>query len=142
MAFIPVQQSLITHRKTLRLARLLNFDRYAVVGRLVALWTWCLDNAPDGRLGVLGDDVDPDILAEVMGWSAEIEGRPDELMDTLILVGFLDVDEGDQSLHIHDWHEWRAHSDCAPDDASDDNRALTPVQVHVASTRTQKGGAV
>lgn len=36
--FIQVQQSLVTHRKTLRLARLLSLDRYAVIGRLVALW--------------------------------------------------------------------------------------------------------
>ncbi|HEU5346540.1 MAG TPA: hypothetical protein VFU60_19475 [Ktedonobacterales bacterium] len=101
MAFIQVEQSVVTHRKTLRLARLLNLDRYAVVGRLVALWSWCLDNALDGRLG---HDIDPDILADVMAWSTEM-GKPGELVDALIAVGWLDVDPADGCLHIHDWHD-------------------------------------
>lgn len=37
MSFLQAQQSLLTPRKTLRLARLLLLDRYAVVGRLIAL---------------------------------------------------------------------------------------------------------
>lgn len=141
MAFIQVQQSVISHRKTLRLARLLNLDRYAVMGRLVALWSWCLDNAPDGRLGVLGDDIDADMLAEVMGWSAEM-GTPDELLDTLILVGFLDVNEGDQCLHIHHWQIWEG-----PTDGADGSE--TPAQARLLIERTreharerrQRGGA-
>lgn len=44
MAFRQAQQSVVSHRKsrksrkTLRLAQLLNLDRYAVVERLVAQW--------------------------------------------------------------------------------------------------------
>jgi hypothetical protein len=140
--FIQVHQSLVTHRKTLRLARLLNLDRYAVIGRLVALWTWCLDNTPGGRLGVLGDDIDAETLAEVMGWSAEM-GTPDELLDSLILVGFLDMDEVDQCLHIHHWQTWEGPTDRA--DVSE-----TPAQAGLLIERTreharerrQRGGAL
>lgn len=101
MSFVQVQQSLVTHRKTLRLARLLSLDRYATVGRLVALWAWALDNALDG---VFGDDIDAEVVADVMGW----EGKPAELLEALITAGFLDVapdEQGAARLHIHDWHE-------------------------------------
>ncbi len=98
MSFVQVHQSLVTHRKTLRLARLLSMDRYATVGRLVALWAWSLDNALDG---VFGDDIDAEVVADVMGW----EDKPAELLEALITAGFLDVDPRDQRLHIHDWHE-------------------------------------
>ncbi|HZC07956.1 MAG TPA: hypothetical protein VE338_20130 [Ktedonobacterales bacterium] len=106
MSFIQVQQSLVTHRKTLRLARLLGIDRYAVIGRLVALWSWCLDNALDG---VFGDDIDAELLADVMGW----EGKPAKLVSGLMTAGFLDVDLSDHRLHIHDWHDWLVPRDAA-----------------------------
>jgi hypothetical protein len=85
MFLIQVQQSLISHRKSLRLARLLNVDRYAAIGRLIALWLWCLDNAPDG---VLSDDVDDKMLADVMGWPAEM-GDSFELVDALHAAGYI-----------------------------------------------------
>lgn len=97
MAYVQVQQSVVTHRKTLRLARLLGMDRYATLGRLVALWSWCLDNALDGSLG----DVEPDILADVMAW----EGKPAELVEALLSAGFLDLDPADATLRVHDWYE-------------------------------------
>lgn len=71
-------------------------DRYVVVGRLVALWVWCLDNAPDGRLT---DDVDAEILAEVMGWDSSL-GKPSKVLEGLHEVGFLDVDPKDDALII------------------------------------------
>ncbi|HEX8731141.1 MAG TPA: hypothetical protein VF725_03675 [Ktedonobacterales bacterium] len=46
--FIQVEQSLVNHRKTLRLARLRSPDRYAVMGRLAAS---PLDNAPTSEWG-------------------------------------------------------------------------------------------
>ena len=52
--FIQAQQSLAAHRK-------------AVIGRLVALWAKCLDNALGGSLG---DDIDADALADALGWPA------------------------------------------------------------------------
>ena len=96
MTFVQVAQSLVTHRKTLRLTRLLGIDRYAVVGRLVALWSWCLDNALDGCLG----DIETDILADVMGW----DGKPADLLEGLLTAGFVELRE-DGHLWVHDWHE-------------------------------------
>jgi len=92
MSYVQVDQGVVTHRKTLRLARLLGESRYAVVGRLVALWAWCLDSAISGELR----DVDAGILADVMGW----EGKPSKLFVALITVGFLDLDE-DGVLRLH-----------------------------------------
>ena len=39
MSYAPNYQSVLTHRKTLKLARLLSLDKFSVVGRLIALWT-------------------------------------------------------------------------------------------------------
>lgn len=96
MAWIEVHQALLTHRKTLRLSRLLALDKWAVVGRLVALWTWALDNAQEG--GAIPSDVD--LIAEIMGW----DGDPETLMDALVSVGFLDCKEGVTTLH--DWDDY------------------------------------
>ncbi|MDE3230589.1 MAG: hypothetical protein KGO05_11985, partial [Chloroflexota bacterium] len=81
--YVQVEQSLFTHRKTLRLARLLALDRCAVIGRLAALWSWCLDNALDGRLS---DDIDADVLADVMFFDAGM-GKPAELLEALLTAG-------------------------------------------------------
>jgi hypothetical protein len=97
MAWIEVHQALLTHRKTLRLARLLKMDKFAVVGRLVALWLWSLDNAPSGNL--FNDDID--LLADVMGWESDIS----TLVDALISSGFIDIDE-DGQFSIHDWQDY------------------------------------
>ena len=77
--YILMEQSLLTHRKTLRLARLLALDRCAVVERLVARWSWCFDNALDS---VLAPDVDADMLADVMFFDAS-PGKPSDLLDAL-----------------------------------------------------------
>lgn len=97
MAYIEAHQSLLTHRKTLRLVRLLGIDKYGVGGRLVALWHWAIDNAPDGDLGA---DC-ADILAEVMGW----DGEPERLMDALTQVGYVDRAENGAYL-LHDWWDY------------------------------------
>lgn len=97
MAWIEVHQALLTHRKTLRLARLLQLDTFAVVGRLMALWCWALDNAPDGVV----DAEDRDLLADVMGWES---GEAHVLCDALVVAGFL---ESDGLLYvIHDWQDY------------------------------------
>lgn len=84
MGYAQVDQGVDTHRKTLRLARLLGESRYAVVGRPGALWPWSLDGAFTGEL----HDVEADTLADVMGW----ERKPAELLEGLLTVGFLNRD--------------------------------------------------
>lgn len=96
MAWIEVHQSLLTHRKTLRLCRLLKMDKFSVTGRLMALWCWALDNAQDGFIHT-GDS---DLLADVMGWDEPTR----ELIAALQVAGFIDmVEEGYQ---IHDWNDY------------------------------------
>lgn len=94
MAYIEAHQSLLTHRKTLRLGRLLGMDRFCVCGRLMALWCWALDNAPDGVVAV----EDADILADVVGWARE----PAELCNALVSAGFFELADGFYVLH--DWY--------------------------------------
>lgn len=94
MAYIEAHQSLLTHRKTLRLGRLLGMDRFCVCGRLMALWCWALDNAPDGVVAV----EDADILADVVGWERE----PSELCNALVAAGFFELAEG--FFVLHDWY--------------------------------------
>lgn len=98
MAWIEVHQSLLTHRKTLRLCRLLKMDTFAVCGRLQALWCWALDNAPDGAI----DWADLDSLPGVMGW----KGSRDKLIDALIEADFLDRPDDGGTLRIHDWDDY------------------------------------
>jgi hypothetical protein len=93
--YVQVDQSVTTHRKTLKLARLLSESRYCVVGRLVALWGWSLDSAVDGALA----DVDAEMLADVMGY----QGKPAELFEALLSAGFLDIGS-DGLVRIHNWY--------------------------------------
>jgi hypothetical protein len=99
MSYVPIYQSVLTHRKTLKFARLLNLDKFSVVGRLIALWTWCMDNAADGSLA----DIEPDILADVYAW----DGKPSELVEALLSAGFLEIDASDH-WRIHDWDQYVA----------------------------------
>ena len=99
MGYVQVDQGIVTHhRKTLWLARLLGESRYAVVGRLVALWSWSLDRAISGELR----DVDAEMLAGIMGW----QGRPAELFEGLISAGFLDI-TADGQIRIHNWWAYK-----------------------------------
>lgn len=97
MAWIELHQSVYSHRKTLRLARLLSLDRWSVVGRISALWNWALDSAQDGVVPA----EDSDFIADVMGW----EGDPEELITALLSAGFLEWKE-DNTYFIHDWWDF------------------------------------
>ncbi len=97
MAWIEVHQSLPSHRKTRKLARLLGFKLPGgipqVVGHLVMLWLWCVDNATDGLLC----DIDAQDVADAAGWSRS----PDLFMQALGEAGYLDSDG-----RIHDWDDY------------------------------------
>jgi hypothetical protein len=72
MAYIQVHQSLGHHRKTLRMAARLKCDHHKLLGHLIDLWWWGLDNAsPQGLLG----RVAPEELAIAAGWATKDAGR-------------------------------------------------------------------
>jgi len=97
MAWIKVDQSLPTHRKTLVLADILGIDPVQAVGHLACLWLWSVDNASPG--GYL-QGVSPRILSRSAQWS----GDATAFMDALIQAGFLDRTEGGLAIHRWDDH--------------------------------------
>lgn len=97
MAWIESHQSLLTHRKTGRLARALGIPKVHAVGHLHAFWWWCLDNAADGQL----IDSIPAEVADAACW----EGDAELFMQAMVLAGFIDPDS-DGVLHVHDWMDY------------------------------------
>lgn len=102
MRQILVRQSLMNHRQTMRLAKMLDEDRYTAAGRVIALWLWALDNAPDGVLdgdfGVYSGDV--------VGYAG---GDSQRVLSAFIASGWivdtstLGEDDEDAALVIADW---------------------------------------
>lgn len=98
MAWVESHQTLLDHRKTLRLASLLRCDRYKVIGHLHALWWWALDNAD--TFGSLGDVTDLE-LAIAAGWP---EKQAERFARALTEAGWLIVVKDDRTLH--DWYDY------------------------------------
>ncbi len=93
--YAEVHASLPRHRKTYRLSRILSQKRTTIVGMLVFMWTWALD---DGT-GFI--DADPCQLADLMLW----DGDPQLLVNAMIASGWLDVTQ-DGKWFIHDWDKF------------------------------------
>lgn len=99
MAWIESHQSLVTHRKLLRLATKLHADKFKLIGHLHALWWWGLDNAQnDGSLG----EAFPEEIAAAAGWDMRKGG---EFVAALVFAKFLDERE-DGAYVLHNWHRY------------------------------------
>lgn len=96
MAWLEVHQSLCGHRKTRAAAKALGMTRPQLVGHVLFIWLWALDNAPDGNLDSIGSDVIADV--------AEYDGDADEFYGALVKVGFIDQTASGDILH--DWEEY------------------------------------
>jgi len=96
MAWIELHQSFWDHAKTTALAEILDMEPLYAAAHLAHLWTWSLDNAPDGDLTGLR----PRSIAVGSAW----RGDPDQFIDAAVEAGFLDRD-GD-TLTIHDWADY------------------------------------
>lgn len=96
MAWIESHQSLLTHRKTGRLARSLNVSKITAIGHLHAFWWWCLDNTQDGSL----TDCDAAEIADAACW----EGDAPAFVAAMVHAGF--IDERDGGLMVHAWDEY------------------------------------
>jgi hypothetical protein len=98
MAYIEVRTTLPGHRKTKAAARALRVDRHKLVGHLVALWIWALDNVPSS--GSLAGITDVDV-EEAAEWPDELAGT---LVPALVDAGFVDVE--DDGRYLHDWDDY------------------------------------
>ena len=96
MAWIESHQEVGRHPKTKKLARLLGVSLPAAVGHLHFLLWWALDFAQDGVL----DKYDAEDIADAMQW----EGDADALVEALLSSGY--IDDTDDSLVVHDWHDY------------------------------------
>lgn len=91
-----MKRGTIDHPKTMRLARLLDIERWGAVGILESLWHFTARHAMRGDIGRWPNDE----IAEGIGW----KGDPDTLVDALVSARWLDADNSHR-LIVHDWHE-------------------------------------
>lgn len=97
--WIQVYSNLLQHPKTGTLAVELDLKSSDVeieavaVGILVSLWTWAVQNAPNGDLS----NTNPRTIARAANWKR----KPDTLIVALKISGFLDDD-----MKLHDWEEY------------------------------------
>lgn len=130
MAWIESHQSLLSHKKLLKMTRKLGIIKYQAIGHLQALWWWSIDNAADGDLS----GQTPEIIAEAAGWKdhhswwhelqahspTECEKVSDlEFFNILVECGWIDGEQispnGEQKnldiplpegTRLHDWLEY------------------------------------
>jgi len=95
MAWIELHDTLPDHDKVLEVSEALKMDKDLVVGKLVRLWTWALNNREDGIFKAR----DIQTIAEVMRY----KGRAQRLVDALAEARLLDRDG--EIYSIHDWDE-------------------------------------
>lgn len=93
MAWLSIYQTLPTHKKTMRLRRLLKIRKPEAVGYLVMLWLWALDGAPDGDLS----EFTADDIAEICDWNK----KPDVFLSALREAGWID-----ENNRLHDWDDY------------------------------------
>lgn len=88
---IELYRSIKDHRRVTEAADALNIPVPYMIGLLSLLWLWATDNAPDGDLTGLS----PRTISRAVQW----EGDPQELMDTLISAGWIELSPGRMTLH-------------------------------------------
>lgn len=99
MAWIELHQSLREHKKVYACSEVLGVSRLEMIGMLVSLWLWALDNAQDGTLGGVSDRT----IARVCDFPEKKAGK---LVDALRTTGWLDEDKERNCLVIHDWYDY------------------------------------
>lgn len=94
MAWIAVYQGIARHRKTVKLASLLDIPRMSAVGHMISLWHWAIDNAPDGDLSGLSDEM----VAMAAEWP---EATGPFFVQAIKQAGFVDPDG-----MLHNWMDY------------------------------------
>ena len=104
IAWLKVHDTVRDHPKTRRLARGLGVSRHEAIGVLVCLWLWGQSNAD--RDGFILNATAEDIADGVMYRGTSSGASGGQLLDSLIVSGWIDV-EGD-ALRLHDWDTWQS----------------------------------
>lgn len=91
--WIELHQSVWTHRKTIELAGLLDIEADRAVAHCARLWTWALDNAPEGVLSTC--------TARVIAVAAQWQNDPDTFVQAMMSAGFIDAD-----MTLHNWFKY------------------------------------
>ena len=99
MAWIEIHQHLKEHRKTRKFKNLMNITRAQAIGHLVMLWLWGIDNTDDYGLIL---DADNDDIAIACDYHTDSQ----LIVSALITSGFLEKDEKDGKLFIHDFEDY------------------------------------
>lgn len=103
MTWIRVEQSLRNHPKLRKAAKLLGLSEAEIVGRLMYLWWWAVDYAPDGDLSRY--------TVEDVELAADWGGEPGAFVEAFCNcgygkgAGFLERD-AEGRLKIHDWQDY------------------------------------
>ena len=103
MAWLEVHQELREHRKLYACADALGVEPVTMLGMLISLWLWALDNVQDGNLSGISSRS----VARAARWP---EKKADKLMAALIDNRWIDQDG--ESLSIHDWAEYTGRPVC------------------------------
>ena len=98
MAWVEVHQSLWDHRKTLAVADALDLPELYAAAHMIALWTWTMDNAPNGTFPVT-------VTSRIIARGAKWTGNPDVFVQALMDAGFLEYTASGQ-VHVHNWEQY------------------------------------
>ncbi len=96
MAWIELHQSLMNHKKIIRLKNLLKIEAPHAMGLVCNLWLWAVDNASDGDLS----EFSAEELSEVCGYKKD----PQVFLKAMVDAGF--IDKKGKRKQIHDWSEY------------------------------------
>lgn len=99
MAWIELHDTLPDHTKVLDLSAALKMDKDAVVGKLIRLWVWALNNREDGLIRTR----DVPTVGDVM----RIKGKAEKVIAAMVKVRLLDPVEGGYMIHGWDEHVHR-----------------------------------
>lgn len=99
-------RELLTHPKLRRFMKSSGMSRNEAVGTLFSVWAWGVDNAE--RNGLILEADRRDIADVISAGSGLTDGvNPSKVVDCMIESGWIDEDERDGNLRLHDWDEWQ-----------------------------------
>lgn len=91
-----MKRTALTHTKMKRLSRMLDIPQWGAVGIMESLWNLTAKETPTGQIGKLSNED----IAMQLDW----RGNADELVQSLLASGWLDINE-ELRLLVHDWHD-------------------------------------